>query len=100
MGIVAKALRDLEQLLEDTLAGKQTIVADRIDEIHAANTSVLSYNNENSLSCVITLAYFTAQRNYKFVREMPTGNGFADIVFFPRKHTDKPALIVELLFDR
>ena len=83
-------------MLDATLAGKQTIVAERIDEIHAANTSVLSYNNENSLSCVITLAYFSAQRDYKLVREMPAGNGFADIVFLPRKHIDKPALVVEL----
>lgn len=99
-GIVAKALRDSEQLLDDTLAGRQTIVAERIDEIHAANTSVLSYNDENSLSCVITLAYFSAQRDYKFVREMPAGNGFADIVFLPRKHTDKPALVVELKWNK
>ena len=27
---------------------------------------------------------------------MPTGYGFADLVFRPRKNVDKPALIVEL----
>jgi aminoglycoside N3'-acetyltransferase len=34
------------------------------------------------------------------VRELPTGKGFADIVFLPRKnHLDKPALVVELKWD-
>lgn len=30
----------------------------------AENTSILTYHDENSLSCVITLAYFSAQKEY------------------------------------
>ena len=37
---------------------------------------------------------------YTLIREFPTGKGFADIVFLPRKHTDKPALLVELKWDK
>ena len=34
-------------------------------------------------------------------REMPTGKGFADMVFLPRKkYADKPAMIVELKWDK
>ena len=30
------------------------------------------------------------------IRELPTGKGFADIVFLPKKYSDKPTLLVEL----
>jgi RecB family endonuclease NucS len=33
-------------------------------------------------------------------RELPAGKGFADIVFRPRKNSDKPAMIVELKWDK
>ena len=56
--------------------------------------------NENSLSCVITLAYFSAQKDYTLIREMPAGKGFADIVFIPGKHTAKPAILVELKWNQ
>lgn len=64
---------------------------------HETYTSVQRYNDENSLSCAITMAYFTALVYYTVVRELPTGKGFADIVFIPRAdNTDKPAMIIEL----
>jgi hypothetical protein len=38
---------------------------------------------------------------YTQVRELPTGKGFADIVFLPRKnHLDKPAIVVELKWNQ
>lgn len=64
------------------------------------NTSILSYNDENSLSCVITLAYYSARKDYILVREFPAGKGFADIVFLPRIFSNKPALIVELKWNK
>ena len=64
------------------------------------NTSILTYNNELSLSCVITIAYYVAQKDYTLIRECPAGKGFADIAFIPRKNRDKPALIVELKWNR
>ena len=67
-----------------------------IAAVHEANTSILSYHDENSLSCVISLAYYNAVNEYIMIREMPTGKGYADIVFLPRKHSDKPAMIIEL----
>lgn len=60
------------------------------------NTSILAYNNELSLSCAITIAYYTAKRAYTLIRELSTGKGFADIAFIPRRNTDKPAILVEL----
>ncbi len=96
---ISNALRASEQLLEATLRGNEEAVAKGIDEVHTANTSILSYNNELSLSCVITIAYYVAQKDFTLIREMPSGKGFADIVFLPKSHTDKPALIIELKWD-
>lgn len=71
-----------------------------IDMIHTENTSILSYNDENSLSCVISLAYYSSTNYYTQIRELPTGLGFADIVFLPKKNSDKPAMIVELKYNQ
>ena len=97
---VADALRDSDELLEYTLNGDEQAVAAALEMAHDENTSILSYNNENSLACVISLAYFSARNDYKIHREMPTGKGFADMIFIPRKNVDKPALVVELKVDK
>lgn len=97
---VAAALESSEALLEATIRMDTETVAKAIDKIHMMNTSVLSYNDENSLSCAITIAYYSARKNYSLIREFPSGKGFADIVFLPRKQVDKPAMIVELKWDK
>ena len=97
---VARALRDSEQLLNATLNGDDEAVAQAIDSAHDEHTSILSYNNENSLACVISIAYFAARNDYVIHREMPSGKGFADMVFVPRRNVDKPALVVELKKDK
>lgn len=97
---ISAALRASEDLLDATLREDEQAVERGIDKIHMVNTSILSYNDENSLSCVITIAYYAAQKDYTLIRELPTGKGFADIVFLPRRHSDKPAIIIELKWDR
>lgn len=52
------------------------------------------------MSCVIALAYFSARKDYLLIREFPSGKGFADIVFLPRKKVSKHALVVELKRNR
>lgn len=97
---VMKLIRASDDLLQATWNGDSQQVAQMIDDAHMANTSILTYNDENSLSCVISLAYYNAVNEYTKVRELPTGKGFADIVFIPKKHSDKPAMIVELKYDK
>ncbi|MDD6492190.1 MAG: PD-(D/E)XK nuclease domain-containing protein, partial [Firmicutes bacterium] len=68
---------------------------------HEAYTSILKYNDENSLSCVLTMAYFTAPAYYNIVREFPAAKGFADLVFIPRANAGKrPAMVVELKYNQ
>ncbi len=98
---VAHAITASEELLEATIRGDAKAVAAAIDLVHMESVSLLSYNNENALSCVISLAYYSAKNYYQIVREMPSGNGFADLVFLPRKHVpSKPALVVELKWNQ
>ena len=75
-------------------------VAKGIDKAHR-EISILQYNDENSLSCTITLAFYFVREYYTIIRELPTGKGFADICFLPRKkYADKPAVIIELKWDK
>jgi len=99
-GYVASMLEASEQLLADTIAGKAEAVATAIDYAHQNNTSILQYNDENSLACLLSLAYVAARKDYVIVREMPTGKGFADIVLVPRLNVNKPAIVLELKFDK
>ena len=71
-----------------------------IDTAHDENTSILSYNNENSMACVLTIAYIYAKNDYIIHREFASGKGFADIVLIPRKNVDSPALFIELKYDK
>ena len=83
---VVTALQASEQLLQDTLDGDEEAVARAIDAAHDENTSILSYNNENSLACVLSIAYYYARNDYVMHRELASGKGFADIVLIPRKN--------------
>lgn len=97
---VAAAVKASDQLLQATWHCDETAVASGIAQAHF-ETSILNYNNENALSCVVSLAYYSARRYYTIVREFPTGKGFADLVFLPRKnHLDKPAIVVELKWNK
>ncbi len=89
-----------EALLNVTLAMDEKAVEQMIQEVHMRNLSSLMYNNEISLSSVIVLAYYSACKDYVLIREMPTGNGFSDMVFLPKRNSLKPALVLELKWDK
>lgn len=97
---VIQAIEGSKKLLENTWAGDADFVAEALERVHEENVSILNYNDENALSFVVSLAYYSARKDYFLIRELPTGKGFADIVFVPRKNSDKPALVVELKWDK
>lgn len=96
---VVKSLKISDELLKATLDCDEIKVAELIEQIHQDNTSIIKYNDENSLSCVISLAYYSARKTYTFERELPAGKGYADIVFIPRVQNNNPAIIIELKYD-
>lgn len=97
---VMDAIRNSETLLQATIDGKEEYVAEMIEQVHQENISILKYNDENSMSCVLSLAYYAARKDYVMYRELAVGKGFADIVFVPRKFRDVPAIVVELKWDK
>ncbi|MCM1026127.1 MAG: AAA family ATPase, partial [Roseburia sp.] len=97
---VMRILKASEKLLEDTLRGDKESVAEALDRAHTEAASILTYNDENSLACAIGLSFYSARKDYKLIRELPTGRGFADIVFLPLPSVKKPALVVELKYDK
>lgn len=97
---VTDAILRSKELLQATLDGDEEAVARGVDATHDEHTSILSYNNENSLACVLSLAYYYARNDYVVHRELATGKGFADLVMIPRKHVSSPAIILELKYDK
>ena len=97
---VMRVLKASEKLLDDTLSRDEESVANALDKAHMEVSSILTYNDENSLGCAVGLAYYSARTDYKIFRELPSGRGFADIVFLPLPHTDKPAIVVELKYNK
>ena len=95
--------QESRKLLAATLAMDEKQVAAEIDKIHSEYSSAIRYNDENSLSSTITIAYLGAMQYYfKPVRELPTGRGFADFIFIPKPEYKNtyPALVVELKWNQ
>ena len=97
---VANAIEKSKQLLRSTIEGNEEAVARGVDVAHDENTSILSYNDENSLACVLSLAYYYASNDYIIHRELASGKGFADLVLIPRKNVASPAIVIELKYDK
>ena len=95
--------KESADLLDATLDMDEKAVADGIERIHQEYSSVIQYNDENSLSSVLTIAYLSSMQYYfQPVRELPTGRGFADFVYLPKPEyrTSYPALLVELKWNK
>ena len=97
---VVNAMDASERLLRSTWQKDVDAVADAMEKVHAEAASVLQYNDENSLSCAITLAYYHAREYYQIMREAPFGKGYADLVFVPKRNKNVPAMIIELKCDK
>ncbi len=99
-GEVMRSVTASKELLEALWDMDEEAVAAGIDRAHE-EISILKYNDENSLSCTINLAFYFAREYYTIIRELPTGKGFADICMIPRQlHIDKPAIVIELKKDK
>ncbi len=100
---VISFMKESDSILEATLDMDGERVAEEVERIHDGNASNIKYNDENSLSSVLSLAYLSARKYYfKPIRELPSGKGFADIVFIPKPKyiTRYPALLVELKWNK
>ena len=98
---VYELIKNTDVLLNEIWSLNSEAVAKIFDEAHQDHTSILTYNNENSLANVIAISLFLSTTNtYNVVRELSTGKGYADLVYLPKPGVNKPALLIELKFDK
>ena len=96
-----RALNRSEELLQRTWALDGNAIAAGVGAIHSETASILKYNDENSLTCTVLMAYYSAKACYlNPIMELPSGKGFADIVYLPRRNVDRPALVIELKWNK
>ena len=94
-------IKNTDVLLNEIWSLNSEAVAKIFDEAYQDHTSILTYNNENSLANVIAISLFLSTTNtYNVVRELPTGKDYADLVYLPKPGVNKPALLIELKFDK
>ena len=92
-------LRESDKLILDTVSMDAEAVSDQIEKVHMEECSPRFYNNEQALRSVIKLAYFAYRDYYIKLEELPSGTGYADIVYIPKDQEEMPALVVELKYN-
>lgn len=97
-GYVSKIIENSKNMLKATVNGDTDTIKSILHDIHNSEIPILQYNDENSLSCVLTLAYLAARDTYRIERKEKSGKGYADFTFHPRRKNDT-AFIVELKKD-
>lgn len=73
MGEIKHIVDCSREMLEATLACDEAKVAEILENVHDRGIPFLQYNNENALSCVITLCYLAARDEYQIEREAKSG---------------------------
>jgi hypothetical protein len=64
--------------------------------VQMLGTAPLFYNDEQALRSVIRFAYISCVDEFLRIEELPTGIGYADVVYLPKKGSSMPIMIVEL----
>lgn len=93
---VARSIRESEALLGSLLARDADAVAAGVQRAHEDAASIIAYNDEEDLACTLRLAFFSAIRRWRLVREAPAGKGYADLVMVPLSKAGVPGVVVEL----
>ena len=97
---LVKAIERSDQLLDATLRMDEETVAEIIQEVHLSNTTPQFYNNEQALRSVVIMAYLSSIDHYMKFEELASRRGYCDILFVPTKDSKKPALLIELKWDK
>lgn len=97
---VARVMRDSMRLVESALAMDGESVAAGIQRAHDASCSPLHYNDEQALRAVVKAALIASVDDWACVDELPSGHGYVDVAYLPRSGSNKPALVVELKWNK
>jgi hypothetical protein len=97
---LAKLIQTSDSLLEATLEMDEELVAETIEIAHSEGCTPLYYNNEQALRSVVKFAYISCIDEFLRIEELPSGKGYADVVYLPKKNSDKPIMLVELKWNK
>ncbi len=97
---LAKMISMSEQLLKDMLSMDGDAVAAAVEAVHSAGTAPIFYNNEQALRSVVRFAYISCVDEFQEIQELPSGIGYADIVYLPKRGSAMPALLIELKWNK
>lgn len=97
---LARAVKMSDKLLDATISMDSDTVAELIESAHFAETTTKNYNEEQALRHVVIMAYLTSIDYYMRFEELASGRGYSDILFLPRRTSSKPALLIELKWDK
>lgn len=95
-----RLIRESDYLLEKTIQQDSEAVAKAIAAIHDSNCSPQFYNDEQALRFVVRFAYITCVDQYCKIEELPSGHGYADIAYIPKRRSSLPAMIIELKWNK
>lgn len=93
-----QTIEESRRLLNATLEMKDEEIASMIEDLHDDKIPFFKYNDENSLACVVTIAYLAALDQYRITREDKAGKGYVDFLFDPLDRSDIP-IILELKYN-
>lgn len=97
---IAKLVKESDELLRAVLNLDGEKVAGAIEKMHSASTAPIFYNNEQALRSVIRLAFISCMEQFREIQELPSGNGYADMVYLPKKGSVMPIMLVELKWNK
>ena len=94
--VIYRKISEADQILQDTLRGNEEQIAEAFRKIHHEYTDPKAYNLEATLKETVDLAYYTAERFYIRMYEVPSGEGYVDMILYPKKNCNVPLMIIEL----
>lgn len=97
---IVKLIRKSEHLLMQTLEMEEDAVAAAIEEIHKTICAPLNYNSEEALRSTIGRAYIACDEEFIRNDELPSGHGYTDVVFIPKRGSAMPVILVELKWNK
>ena len=97
---IAKLVKESDELLRAVLSLNAEKAADAIEKIHSLSTAPTFYNNEQALRSVIRFAFISGMEHFKEIQELPSGIGYADVVYLPKKKSFMPIIVVELKWNK
>ena len=97
---VIRSIDESRNFIDYLVHGNASGVAQILDKIHCELASIFTFNNENTLACVVLYACYTARQDFFVFRELPSGVGFVDIALLPLLDRGLPAVLVELKWNK